>query len=461
MSRTTSGLVQSVKRPIGTVPRRHRARPPTSAGSGRGRSTVGVALVGKAAELTTLALLITIVPRHLGPGAYGDFALALAIVTIGSLTLSLGGPEVMSRFVPATRAEERAAVARALAGRLAVSRAVLVLGAAVVGAVLAAVAPDRFPPLLTLLVLLALVLDGAATLSFQIALGLGRVGVWSCRYPVQNAVTIIAVVVLFQLGGTTAAIGALAIASGVALAIGTVAVAAPIWRAKRGVRRPEGAIRFGAVQAMSGLLNQFVHRGGVVAIAVLGGTSVQQGYAAVAIGVGLAVTYVVWQAFIVQLPSLAERWDADPEGVETHVRRLAWNTLAVLVPLAVAAELALGSVLPVALGDSFKGADNAFGPALALLPLAPLTAVASQASSLRLRPLARVWTTLAGAVTFAAIASAAVPAWGATGATAALLGGTVATVLASAFAFPRLATPQLVAASLAGSAVVLAIAVVR
>ncbi len=131
-----------------------RRRPASSGGvSRRARSTVSIALAGKAAELVTQALMIVLVPRWLGPSAYGDFALALAIVTIGSISLSLGGPEVMARFVPATTPTERAGVARALAARLAVSRVILVALASVVGVALAVGDPGRFPPLPTALVI--------------------------------------------------------------------------------------------------------------------------------------------------------------------------------------------------------------------------------------------------------------------------------------------------------------------
>src|SRR5262249_36461057 len=100
-------------------------------------SAVGIALAGKSLELVTLALLITLGPRRLGPGPYGDFALALSIVTFGSLALSLGGPLVLARFVPAAAPTEQAAVARALALRLSAARGAQV---AIVGVVAAALA---------------------------------------------------------------------------------------------------------------------------------------------------------------------------------------------------------------------------------------------------------------------------------------------------------------------------------
>ncbi|MBA3243588.1 MAG: hypothetical protein H0T61_00225, partial [Actinobacteria bacterium] len=67
-----------------------------------------VGLAGKALEAVTLVLLITLVPRLLGPTDYGSFAVALSIVTLGSAASALGGPTWMSRFVPTVAAADRA-----------------------------------------------------------------------------------------------------------------------------------------------------------------------------------------------------------------------------------------------------------------------------------------------------------------------------------------------------------------
>jgi O-antigen/teichoic acid export membrane protein len=422
------------------------------------RVAVRIGLAGKAAELVTLAFLVTLVPRLLGPHAYGQFALALAIVTLGSLSLSLAGSALMIRFVPAAAPAERAAVARALAVRLArVRGAQLAVGAAAAAA-LAATMPDRFPALLTGLVGLALVFDLAAALASQVALGLGRPAVWAFRYPLQNALMLAAVIGLFSVAGLTGAVAGLAVASGLTFVVAAALVTPELLAAEGGAGVPRGALRFGALQALSGILALIQHRGGVIAVALLGGSTVQQGYAGLALGVGLAATYVVWQAFVVQLPALAERWSTDPAAAEEAARRLARDALVGTIAVAAVAALSLDYVVPIVFGESFRGAESAFRPALALLPLAPVAALAAQVSVLWLRPAARVWTTAAGLAAFVGIAGLAVPAWGAAGATTALLGGTAVTVVASAFAFPTLVTARLVGAALAGAGIVLAVA---
>src|SRR5206468_1674538 len=92
-------------------------------------------------------------------------------------------------------------------------------------------------------------------------------------------------------------------------------------------------------------------RGGVVAVALLGGSSAEAGYAALALGVAIAGTALVWQLFAVQLPGLIDRGAADLGEAERAARHLAWQSLAVLLPAALvaAAPLLDAAAAPVAL----------------------------------------------------------------------------------------------------------------
>ena len=72
-------------------------------------------LAAKWAELVTQALLVLVVPRALGASAYGEFAVAFAVVSVLSLSLGLGAPLAAIRYVPAAAAGERLARARAVA----------------------------------------------------------------------------------------------------------------------------------------------------------------------------------------------------------------------------------------------------------------------------------------------------------------------------------------------------------
>jgi O-antigen/teichoic acid export membrane protein len=513
---------------------------------------VAGSLAGKAAEMATLILLATVVPRALGPVDYGHFAVPLTVVTLGSLAMTLGGPTLMARFVPAAPPRERVALARAIGSRLAYGRAVQLAVLAAVAAAAVVWDQNRFPPLATALVIAALALNVAASVGLQVGLGLGRTGAWSARYPLQNAVLVGAVLVLHGVAGPGGALTALVV-SGLAAVGLAAAVVAPVLRASAApVAVPLGAIRFGALQAAGAALVQVAHRGGVVAVAALAGSPRQTGYAALAIGIALGATYAVLQTFTVTLPHLAgtagvsvapaggdrirrgdqrsavaggrvsrlgatsptaraghlvrlslgggtdvgsrggdvdsggvsvslgggtdvgsrggaaggdpghDRATGEPEvgAAEAVLRRLAGGLLAVIVPGTVVAAAAVEAVMPAVVGSGFRGAAAAFGPALALVVLAPLYALGVQVAALRLRPEAALANGAATAVAFLAAALVAVPPWGAAGATAAALAGGVAGIAVSARALPGAFGVRLTSASIAGAALVLLVAAV-
>jgi len=193
-----------------------------------------------------------------------------------------------------------------------------------------------------------------------------------------------------------------------------------------------------------------------VAVAVLGGSTVQAGFAGLAVGVTLAGTYAIAQSFLVQLPSLAEQAVDDLPGAEAAGRRLAFRLELLAVPVGVGAALVVGPALPVVVGEGFAGAADAFVPALAVLPLVPPSALGAQAAALRLRAQTRTWATGAGAIVFLAVAAPAVPAWQAAGATTALLAATAVSVLALAVAVPGAIDRRLLAAGFGGAGLTLA-----
>ncbi|HEY8769784.1 MAG TPA: hypothetical protein VIM03_04530 [Thermoleophilaceae bacterium] len=414
-------------------------------------------LLGKAGELTTQVLLILLLPRVLGPVDYGTFALALSIVTLGSSSLAIGGPTLMSRFVPAAAPTERDAVARALLFRVGRWRVIGMAGAGVAAALLVVVVPDRFPAALTGLIAVALALDITATLAFQIALGMGRTAMWSHRFGVQNALLVTSALAGHALGGAKGAVAGIAVASAVVLVWGWASVGPRLRAARADAQLPPGALRFGTHYAISNGLQMLIHRGAIVAVSLLAASSVQTGFAGLAVGVALAGIYVVAQVFAVHLPSLVEGTGDSTigPGPEEALRKLAARSLLVVVPLAVVAVVAIEELVPLAVGDRYSGAEAAIAIALAALPLAPLTALANQVAALRLQAGARLVTAVAGAIAFLLTAALAIPAHQAAGGAAALLAGTATIALASVAAIPGALNARLAIAGLAGSGAVL------
>lgn len=432
------------------------------------RAAVAGSMVGKAVELVTLVLLATVVPRTLGPLDYGRFAVPLTVVTVGSLALTLGGPAVMTRYVPVAPPADRVGLARALGARLARGRALQLAAVAVVAAMGAAVRPDLLPPLETGLVAVALALNVAASLLLQVGLGLGRTGAWSARFPLQNAVLVVAVLVLHAGAGPTGAVVALVVAGLVALTFAAVTVAPSLRGVHPPVALPAGALRFGAVQATAAALVQATQRGGVLAVAALAGSAVQTGYASLATGIALGATYAVLQAFTVCLPHLGvTRTGGGPgpgregtvaPGAEAALRRLAGGLLGLLLPAAVVGALLADAVVAAAFGADYAGAAATFGPALAVVVVAPLHALAVQGSILRSRPEAALAGGAVGAAAFTLTALLAVPAWGATGGLVAVLAAAATGLVASLVLLPGLAGRALPAATAAGAVVVLGVA---
>ena len=405
----------------------------------------------------TLIALATVVPRALGPADYGLFAVVLAVVSVVSMSLSLGGPLLLSRFVPAAPPAERNALALALALRIARFRALMVLAAILLVVALTTIVPERFPKVAALFVSIALVLDVAATLIYQVALALGRPRLWSFRFPLQNTLLVVAALTLHAAAGVNGAIAAVAIASGGALLVGVPAGVRLLRPAKPLPSLPPGALRFGILQGVSGFFVQITLRGNVPLVLLLTGDKVQAGFVAFATGLVLAATYAVWQVFTIELPRLSARADAEPSGVEAAARQLARTATLLLMPASLAGVLLAGHVLPHVLGKGFAGVEEALVPALAALPFAGLTALATQVAALRLRSDIRVRVTAVGAGVFLAAAVVAVPEWGAVGGTAAFLAGTVATVFAAARELPGVFERPLVAVATVASVTVIII----
>jgi O-antigen/teichoic acid export membrane protein len=424
------------------------------------RRALALGVWGKVAEVASLALLVTVVPRLLGPSDYGSFALGLSVVLLGSTALAISGPAVMSRFVGAAVPEQRAAIARALAFRALRWRAGGLAAVVAAAAAIVVLDPARLSAFAAASVLLAIVLDAPATITFQIALAFGRVDAWSFRYPLQNLVLVIAALTLHELLGVNGALFAITLASAVALAAGLALVMRPLRAQARAGRThvPREVSRFAFLQGWSNVLLQLQHRGGVVVVALLAGSRTQTAYAGLATALGAAATYAVWQLFTVTMPRFALTAATDAAAVDASLRRLTKVALLLTAPAAVASVPLLRPLLPAVLGPNFAGARNAFVPVLAAIPPAAITGVVASASSVYLRPGARLLTMLAGATAFLVVAGASVPAHGATGATTAVLAASVASALAGAALFPQVVAKRLVVFAFAASALVILVA---
>lgn len=397
----------------------------------------------KALEALTLAGLVLLVPRALGPADYGGFAVALAIATGVATATGIGGPALFARVLGPLGMTERRELGRLLVRRLGTVRGAAVVFLLIPGGVGVALAPGTVSAAQIALVLAAAGLGTAATLLSQLALGLQRTVAWSLRYPLENGVIVAAALVLYPLAGIDGALAAIALGAAAALALSAATAGRAIAGAQAtGDRRlPADVLRFARLQAAGGALTQTVHRGAAPACALLGVGAAETGHAAIAAGAALAITYAVMQTTLVALPSAARAFTGDRVGAEAALRRVAWLAAIVVVPACVVIALAAEPLLAIGLGDQFRDAAQPLRIALAAAALAPLWALATQLAALRNQPESVLAGAALGAAAFLAGAAIGLPSGGAGAAATAMLAGVVATT-AGTFAAMRLGTPR-------------------
>lgn len=419
----------------------------------------GLAAVGKALELASLVLLLTLVPRSLGPDDYGFFAVVTSLVALGSISLALGGPVLMARFVPSVPAEKRLALGRALAARTAIWRGAALAVAAVAVIGVAGTRGDLVPLVPAVLVLVALAVDVAATVLFQLALALQRVAAWTARYPLQNLVLVVGTIVL---GTTIGRVGillavVLSTAAALVLAVAITRHTGPVstWEGPL----PEGVGRFSLLQGAGSAAQILGQRAGILAVAAVGAASTETGYAGLAIGIALALIATGMHPFVAELPRLVERSAVEPSEVDQTVDRLGWIVLAILGAGAVVAALLSEPILRLAAGDEYLGASDALVVALAAVPFAAPLGMLSVTTAIRLRPGVRLISFGVGLVTTSVVALLAVPGHGAVGGAAAFSVGTAVTVVTAFAVLPR-AVPFALLAATTGIALLITVAAV-
>jgi hypothetical protein len=351
------------------------------------------AVGGKAVELVSQALLITLVPAALGPHDYGTLALMLGVATVASSALALGGPAAVSLVVSAAPPDRHVATARLLAVRGLVWRQLAVL----VAFALALAFGAPFAP--AALLAIAAALDGLATTAAQSTLAVGRPWPFALRWPVQNFALVIAALAIDP-GDAEAAGAAVVVATAVAAAFTAVGALGSLGGggpAPTGLGAAPLAWRLG----VAGGLMQLQQRGAIPVAAALGVSDVQTGCAAVAVGAAVALTTGVVQLFQLELPGAARRVAAGHgAAVRDRATALALGAVAGGAAVALAGVVAGPPLVDAVLGDDFASAGDALPPALAAVPLAPVAALGVNHALLAGRPTSRILLAAAGAAAF-------------------------------------------------------------
>jgi O-antigen/teichoic acid export membrane protein len=387
-------------------------------------------LAAKWAELVTQALLLLLLPRALGPPAYGEFAVAFAVASILGLGLGLGAPLAAIRYVPAAAPAERLARARAVATSVAAARA-RVLGAGTVAALALGPLVLDLPVLVVLAVCVAAWSSVGSSIASELALALGRARVWNARFPLENALVIGLALAGHAAFGTHGAIAGMALGCVVVFALLLRVIVRDLRGAPTGPALPAEASAYARLQSLTAIIGTLVTRGSPVAMAVAGASSTETAFAAIATGVGAAGAHTFLGLLLVHLPRLSEESREAPARAEEEARRSAWDALGVALAVALPAAFLAGPAIDAVVGKEFGDARAAVALALPALPLGAAVGFAHLVASLRLRAglLTAAWAT--GGVAFAAIAAATIPSLDAKGASLALTGGFGATCVAA------------------------------
>lgn len=434
---------------------------PTTGGPSQRPSTRNTprqaAVRGKTLELVTQVLLVTLVPRLLGPAEFGRLTVALAIVTLGAVGISLGSPSAFARFIPGEPGPRRAGLARSMTVQLLPLRGAQLAIAGAICAILVFAGP-RFNALDAALVFVALCAEVAAILAAQVALGLGETWIWSFRISARNLAVLLLVPILVPLMGSAGVLAAVTLGFLAGLLFAGSQAMPLVRHADRGVPVPPGATRFGRVAGMTVLVGQLTYRGPVMAASLLGLAADEVGFAGLATSIAMAVIFPVRELFTVSMPELVESWSRDQSDADRRLRHLGSRVQWILIACAIGGVVALNRVLPLVAGDRFAPAVAPMVAVLAMLPLLPLPALGMQAASLRLRPGLPVAIDAVALVAFALAAVFLVPRWEAAGACAALLVATATSAVLFARAIPTVITPRLLSIGLLAGGSVVAIA---
>lgn len=414
---------------------------------------------GKALEFITQLLLVTVLPRLLGPASFGRLTLALSVVTVASVAVSLGAPGAFARFVPMEDPSRRTGLVRSMTLRLLPLRGAQLLAAAAIGTAITLAMPERLAAGALVLLLVALAAEVGAILVAQAGLGLGETWIWSYRLSARNVVLLVIAAAVVALRRPADVLWMVTLGCLAGLVFAASQVAPLVRHAPRGIPIPAGAMRFGRVTGAVLLVGQLTYRGPVLAASAGGLSPDTVGYAGLAASIAMAIIYATRELFTVSVPELVATWDRDPSAADGQLRRLAQTLQWLLIAGGIGGVLALTRVLPLVAGERFAPASGALTFVLAMLPLVPVAALSYTASSLRLQPEAALRIDGTALLVFLAGATVLMPRWEAAGALAALAASITTSAALTVRAFPRAAPVRMLVAGALGAAIILLVGV--
>lgn len=393
--------------------------PATNLLTRRFTTATSVISLHKVAQIAGAAVTVMVVPRLLGPEAYGRFSFVLSLTFLMAILADFGTLDVFGRFVPTMAADDaRKLYMRTLAFTLTVSAACFALTVTLAMALAAWMRLEW-----ALLAGVIVVLRVVSWVPFQFALAKNRIGVWMTEQAWRQWILLAALVVLYPVLGFTGAMLALVVMEALFAGLG-------LWWGKPYWLRGEfgwdwGYYRFYVIAGLgffvANLAAVALYRSGPVLVEALTGNSIEAGYLNLAIGLYLIVYGTVSQFAQSMIPSLTRlRAEGQTDGMRRRLRHFVRIGLVITAAGTAAVWLLGGWGAPILFGRGFGPAAEPMKWLSLAMPLSVIVWAANVTATVTGRGAVKASAILAALIAFLAAALVLTPIYGATGTAQAL-----------------------------------------
>ncbi|HEX9680277.1 MAG TPA: lipopolysaccharide biosynthesis protein [Anaerolineales bacterium] len=315
-----------------------------------------------------------VVPRTMGPLAYGQFALVTSLAVWFELASGLGIGQVIARETPSFRLRHDREGLEGFFGSLVTLRAASGLLAAAAYFILTRLWLKEIEPLVLAAVAAAVVVQSMGGTLYSFFLGLNQAARWGANDVLSRTVPILFLVSGYKLGGLPGA--CLGLLAGEAVVAGIALWWARPYLSRSGLRSSWRGLaphlRFALGFYISTLVLAFFQRSGEPMVRIFSGDYAQVGYFGLAYAAYSAAEAVIPQLTMAFAPFLtALQLKGDPERVARWAERLA-RWLGVVGIATIAGAFLVGEdLVPAVFGGDFKPVWIYLLPlALTLLPQA-------------------------------------------------------------------------------------------
>jgi O-antigen/teichoic acid export membrane protein len=366
-----------------------------------------------------------VVPRIMGPEAYGSYALVTSLAGWFMLFGGLGLTNVIGRHMPGLALRDAGSALRRFAGNLFALRFLSSGLAALAYLALTALALEELDRVLLWLIAGSVWIQGMSTFFFALLLGVNRADLWGAGDTLRRWLTVVLVPVGVALGGLRGAGAALIVSEAAVLGLGVHWI--PLRLSWRDLT-PDPAqlapyLRFGLLFFASQVLLAAFQAGGEVLVRAVSGDYVEVAYFALAHSVYLTVAasmpLLAW-SFAPLLSGFLER--ADSTAIAVWVERLVTWFAVIGVVITLGCLFLADAVTPLVFGAPYAPvAANLVTLSFGFVMLG-LGTVTSLLALVYGRPGEALIASTLRLVAFWALGVAFVPWWGSWGACLAVTG---------------------------------------